>query len=552
MQTALHIRALVEQLRAEIIGGQIVATEFYRKERSAYLFIKKGKSRLALGMIYHPHGYGTFLVPASKIKVTTREKPWPIFKLEKAVIIGIEQPILDRIFSIDVHIDDTRSSILFESLGANANLWWLDENMHPLGTLRKREYDTKKNFQSPPPPNGIDPATITSEQVEQLVNEYGSLFSSVLQKKIIGFNRTLFRELNRRIEAGDSAENWKLIAKSIREMAVRFTADANGLLYSIGGRPEVYPLKLSSIDDPPEKYKTLSLAVMQLCSLRQSQISAVDERKTVLGAISRGIKKLNRRLEKLQEDIESATDFEKQKRIGELLQVNYDKINKRMEKITVHDLITDSEIAIKLNPALSPSENIEAYFKKYRKGREGLELLKRRLQVTKNELETLQKIQTDLEHNFETAYEQHKLEIATLLPSAGSSNQNSVRLPYRQFTLSSGITVFVGRDGSDNDRTTFEFARPYELWFHAQQCPGSHVVMKYPNKSFEPSKQEIEETASLAARYSKARNNSLVPVIYTQRKYVRKPRKAKAGLVSVEREKSVMVPPATDEPDAKE
>jgi len=69
------------------------------------------------------------------------------------------------------------------------------------------------------------------------------------------------------------------------------------------------------------------------------------------------------------------------------------------------------------------------------------------------------------------------------------------------------------------------------------------VVLKFPDKSFEPSKREIEETAGIAAFFSKAKKNSLVPIIYTQRRYVRKPRKAKPGLVTVEREKSVMVPP---------
>ena len=71
--------------------------------------------------------------------------------------------------------------------------------------------------------------------------------------------------------------------------------------------------------------------------------------------------------------------------------------------------------------------------------------------------------------------------------------------------------------------------------------------MKFPNKSFEPSKLEIEETAEAAAFHSKARNDSLVPVLYTPRKYVRKPRKAKPGLVTVEREKSVMVKPKKPE-----
>jgi predicted ribosome quality control (RQC) complex YloA/Tae2 family protein len=116
-------------------------------------------------------------------------------------------------------------------------------------------------------------------------------------------------------------------------------------------------------------------------------------------------------------------------------------------------------------------------------------------------------------------------------------------LPYKEYLLSTGLKIYVGRDGADNDRTTFDFARPYELWFHTQQCPGSHVVIKFPNKSFVPSKLEIGETAAIAAWFSKARNDSLVPVIYTERRHVRKPRKAKPGLVTVQRETSVMVEP---------
>jgi predicted ribosome quality control (RQC) complex YloA/Tae2 family protein len=192
---------------------------------------------------------------------------------------------------------------------------------------------------------------------------------------------------------------------------------------------------------------------------------------------------------------------------------------------------------------LSPNDNIEEYFRKHRKGREGLELLERRLEIARDELESIHRMQSDLETDFESARQQYESELADLMPREGGKRETQPRLPYKPARLSTGLTIFVGRDGSDNDCTTFEFARPYELWFHTQQCPGSHVVMKYPNKKFVPSKREIQETAAIAAYHSKARNDSLVPVIYTERRYVRKPRKAKPGLVTVEREKSIMVAP---------
>ena len=228
-----------------------------------------------------------------------------------------------------------------------------------------------------------------------------------------------------------------------------------------------------------------------------------------------------------------------------MIKINYKTIRKGQKEIIVENVFANSqtEIAIKLDPALSVNENAEAYFKKYRKGREGLALLERRLEISFDELAQWQNIHVDLEAHFNNAKEKYRAEIASILSRKEGGKEESIRLPYREHTLSTGLTVYVGRDGSDNDRTTFEFARPYELWFHTQQCAGSHVVMKFPGKSFEPSKREIEEAASLAAWHSKARNDSLVPVAYTQRKYVRKPRKAKPGLVTIEREKSVMVAP---------
>jgi len=254
---------------------------------------------------------------------------------------------------------------------------------------------------------------------------------------------------------------------------------------------------------------------------------------------------MEKRLVKIEKDIEEASGFENYKKIGELIQINLSKIKKGMKQVTLEDIYVapPQEISITLGPALTPVENAEAYFKKHRKGREGLELLKRRLEISQQEREQMALMLADLETDFESSFKRYENDLLPLMPKENGKTELATRLPYRIFNLLSGLTIYVGRDGSDNDRTTFEFARPYELWFHAQQCPGSHVIIKFPNKSFIPSKSEIQETAAITAFFSKARKDSLVPVIYTERKYVRKPRKAKPGLVTVEREKSIMVTP---------
>ncbi len=120
----------------------------------------------------------------------------------------------------------------------------------------------------------------------------------------------------------------------------------------------------------------------------------------------------------------------------------------------------------------------------------------------------------------------------------------------RIYETSDGWTVVAGRTNDENDYVTLKVAKQDDYWFHAHGVPGSHVVLKRDGRKDNPSKKTIEEAAAIAAFYSKARNSSRVSVIYTLKKYVTKPRKAKAGLVTCTREKSVMVRPHNPEPDA--
>lgn len=557
MQTALHILGLVRQLQREAVGGRIVSSEWYRKERAAYLFIKQGKNRLALGIVYHPAGSGCFLVPASKVRLETREKPWPIFDAEGATIASVKQHGLDRLFEIGLDHATRRHYLAVEALGPNANIWHLDEEHCLLGTLRKREFQPGRCYDPPALPPHLDPTTAVAEDLaDRRRRNEGLSAVQLIEKHVLGFNRRLAvevverteRDLGRpvREEGGDET----VMLRIMRELIDRFVAGEPGYLHTTSRGLEAYPFKLTIIEEPPQRFKTLSLAVKAAAELRQDKVEKRDERQTIMQAVRRHLKKLERLEGNVAADLKKASDYDRYRRYAELLQINYDRLEKGMESVKVNDVYRDppQPVEIKLDPALSPQDNIERYARRYRKGRDGHEVLGRRLELTRMELDKARTMITELEDNFEAARQRYQEEIQSLLPhEGGSKRETKARLPYREHLLSTGLRVFVGRDGTNNDRTTFEFAKPYELWFHTQQCPGSHVVMKYPNKSFEPSSQEIAEAAALAAWHSKARNDTLVPVIYTERRYVRKPRKAKPGLVTVDREKSVMVEPKRPE-----
>ena len=112
--------------------------------------------------------------------------------------------------------------------------------------------------------------------------------------------------------------------------------------------------------------------------------------------------------------------------------------------------------------------------------------------------------------------------------------------PYRAFASAGGARILVGRGAEKNDALTFHVARPHDLWLHAKNRTGAHVVPPLDNRASCPA-DVLVEAAHLAAHFSDAREEDLVEIQHTPRRYVRKPRKSPAGLVVVDREKVMLL-----------
>jgi predicted ribosome quality control (RQC) complex YloA/Tae2 family protein len=126
---------------------------------------------------------------------------------------------------------------------------------------------------------------------------------------------------------------------------------------------------------------------------------------------------------------------------------------------------------------------------------------------------------------------------------AASRSEPATALPYRVYRTSGGLEVRVGRSARDNDRLTFHHAAPNDVWLHAQSVPGSHVVLRWRDAQGAPPARDLSEAAALAALFSRARTSALVPVDWTRRKHVRKPRGAPAGAVIPQQVKTLFVEP---------
>jgi predicted ribosome quality control (RQC) complex YloA/Tae2 family protein len=210
-----------------------------------------------------------------------------------------------------------------------------------------------------------------------------------------------------------------------------------------------------------------------------------------------------------------------------------DKGNKRLEKIILKNYKDEGKpVEIKLKKELSLQKNAEEYYRKAKNQKIEIEKLSESIQQKEVELAEL-------------IAAKEKLNSGENIPSskskAASKNKEVVRLPYKEIEFK-GFLIRIGKSAKDNDELTLKYAHKEDLWLHAKDVSGSHVVVKHQSGKVFP-KDVIERAAELAALNSKRKGESLCPVAVTTKKFVRKRKGDPAGLVVVEREKVVMVVP---------
>jgi predicted ribosome quality control (RQC) complex YloA/Tae2 family protein len=311
----------------------------------------------------------------------------------------------------------------------------------------------------------------------------------------------------------------------------------------------------------------------------------VERRDAVRRALKRYAGKLERKLEALRSDLAEAERGGEYRRFGETLLAYAHQVPPRAASVPLADVADPARnLEIALDPNVAAPANAARYFKRAAKAERGQREIPPRIESLGREIESLRgQLAAFSNAPDDDARDAAMLELERALFALGTTVREQIKapqpLPRRQLGLSAeaprptgkqpttaaprrpqadqpggklvpwrfrtreGWDVLIGRSSEGNDHLTAHMARPEDYWFHAHGCPGSHVVLRRGKGPNEPSKATLEEVASWAAFHSKARTAGKVSVHYTLKKYVRKPRGAKAGLVYIEREKALMVRP---------
>lgn len=250
------------------------------------------------------------------------------------------------------------------------------------------------------------------------------------------------------------------------------------------------------------------------------------------------LKKANDYLNTCQKRLNQLENEQGPEKLADVIMANLHQLDSGTEKATLFDFYSDKEIEITIPGNQTPQKYAELLYKKAKK--RPLEKSKL-LELSENRMKALEEYYSDLEliENSQT----HKDLLALIkkyeVKSSDKQKETSEKFKSMEFM---GYKILIGRNAANNDLLTMKFAHKNDLWLHARDVSGSHVVIRHKAGQNVP-RPVIERAAALAAYYSERKNDSLCPVMVTEKKYVRKVKGAPKGAVKVEKEKVLLVEP---------
>ncbi|MDQ5846916.1 MAG: NFACT family protein [Acidobacteriota bacterium] len=293
---------------------------------------------------------------------------------------------------------------------------------------------------------------------------------------------------------------------------------------------------------------TISAALDEHYRKLEEQQAFQSLAKKLLGDLQKEISKRKKLRKNLNEDLIAHGNPSEHKRLGDLLLANIATAEREDDKVRLTDYYAEGSptIEIQIDANTSLQDAAGESFSRYAKSKRAVEEIGIRLVRIDRELEQLVDRQAKLEEAIATGNESALAKFGSHEPQAratGKKKKEAAILPgMRHYRSSDGYEVLVGRTARDNDKLTFRVARPNDLWLHAGDYPGSHVIVRNSSRKEIPHRTIIE-AAQLAAKFSQASKDSKVAVHYTQRKFLTKPKGAASGLVRLSTFRTITVEP---------
>ena len=559
-----YLAALIEEIKPQLLGRKLSSVAISAKSAANLILDFHLSSAKVLKASFEPAISALYLDTPQRRK----ENEAHLFastvgkSLVGLWLIAIHKPLLDRVVQLDfagnLSQEDKPKAKLFLSLsGRSANAYLTNAENRIEAMLKKsKEYDLGDQFQFP---NSLFSYTdfLKSQSYESKAE---SLPPRLLETIVA--NSQIRQEYQARAESLPANQALESLVKDLT------TADPQPTIYSsenlqhllfevLRQKPLLmlshFPLQAftQKKDIHTYNYKSLSDAASLFYYYKVRIEERYQEFNSLQRLLDEAIKKVQRQILGLEDDYSRFKDPERLKKYGDLLLANLSTAKVFDTIATVIDYYDDNQplIEIQIGENQTLQQAATEYFSRYQKSRRALEVIASRENSLRPQLDYLNQLSirlakvTQLTEFIEIKDEiESRLGIRLKVAKKSPSTINNDKREGRWFQSTTGHEIVVGKNDRDNDAITFRLARPQDIWLHAADYPGSHVIIRNPRREEVPNRT-ILEAAEIAAFYSQAKTQNKVAVHYTLKKFVTKPPRAKAGLVRLSSFKTILVEP---------
>ena len=530
---------MVEELRRELVNGRIqkINQPF---EQELVLQIRSNRQSHRLLLSAHP------VFGRIQLTQTTFENPAQpstfIMVLRKylqgAVIESIEQVENDRIVEITVSNkneigDHIQATLIIEIMGKHSNILLVDKSSHKILEVIKHVGFSQNSYRTllpgssyiaPPSTDSLNPFTVKDEKLFEILQTQ-ELTAKNLQSLFQGLGRDTANELER-----------LLVSDKLSTFRNFFDQKTKPYLTETSFSPVPFANQVG------EPFTSLSDLLDTYYKDKAERDRVKQQASELIRLVENELQKNRHKLQKQEKELLATDNAEEFRQKGELLTTFLHQVPNDQDQVTLDNYYTNQPITIALDKALTPSQNAQRYFKRYQKLKEAVKYLTELIEETKATTLYLESVETVLNQaGLEEIAEIREELIQTGFIRRRQREKIQKRKKPEQYLASDGKTIiYVGRNNLQNEELTFKMARKEELWFHAKDIPGSHVVI---SGNLNPSDEVKTDAAELAAYFSKGRLSNLVQVDMIEVKKLNKPTGGKPGFVTYTGQKTLRVTP---------
>jgi len=538
----IFTHAMAAELNATIVGARVQKIQQpYPNE--VVLTMRKNRQNLPVLLSAHPQyarvqitqiPFANPDVP-SKFTMTLR-KYLAAASLERLVQVDNDR-VLHLDFATRDELGDALSlRLIIEIMGRHSNITLVNlTNGKILDLIRHVPADQNRyrllmpgaTYVNPPAQDKLNPFTAPVPATDSGVSD--------LQQQFQGLAKDSATELVARLQA-DGAAGWHgFFAAMDHPDATIMTGDS----VSFSAIPYL------SQSGSQQHFPSLSAMLDAFYAQKAEHDRVQQQGAQLIRVLKNEIDKDKKKQVKLDQTLKASEKADDYRIKGEVLTTYLAQVDRGMTEVNLPNFYDDeAPLKISLSNQLSPSQNAQKYFAKYQKLRNSVAYVHEQTAKNQAELDYLEGIAAQIELANPKDIEDIRLE----LQDAGYlKKQKHGKKPVKRpklakpdhFYASDGTSIFVGKNNLQNDQLTLKTAKKTDIWLHAKDVPGSHVIIDSDN----PSDKTLTEAATLAAYFSKNRNGANVPVDYIQVKKIRKPNGAKPGFVVYEGQQTINVTP---------